>query len=159
MRNWPGVLKSNGLVDVAMMVRRWNNTLSGRYFDDTCDTRGLPFISESNLKAFEADMAECAARASSLAQMRASDPHGMQGRVYMQAPNQPLPNALPNFTSTHPLAPAPPVCQPTPQAPLEHRNPGRRQGGREDVRGVQRGRLPRGAVVARASKPVCLRQG
>jgi hypothetical protein len=56
--------------------------------------------------------------------MRAGDPHGMQGRVYMHAPNQPLNAALPNFTSTQPLAPAPPLCQPMPQPPLDQRNPG-----------------------------------
>ena len=60
-----------------MMVRLWNTTLSGRNAGGTCDIRGLTFISESNFKAFEADMAEDAARASSMAAMRAGDPHGV----------------------------------------------------------------------------------
>jgi hypothetical protein len=47
----PGALKSNGQLDVALMVRLWNSTLSGRHVDGTCDTRGLTFISEPNFKA------------------------------------------------------------------------------------------------------------
>ena len=101
-----------------------HTTLIGRNADGKCGIRGLTYISESKCKALVADMADDAARASSLAAMRASDLHGMQGQVYIHAPNQPLATALPNFTSTHPLAPAPPVCQPTPQSPLDKRNLG-----------------------------------
>ena len=76
------------------MVRLWNSVLSGRNADGTCDTRGLTYISEPNFKAFEADLAEDAARTSSLAAMRAGDPHGMQGRAACTCTPQTSPSTL-----------------------------------------------------------------